>query len=138
MVALQRIHRRDQRWIARGGGPLQSERGRDDGDRRARAFDGDATGGGNPCHGRHRFCLSRNEIAQARNPSGSGVGHAKSREHIEIRRERSDRSRAVISDVRFDQGGRGEAANRWTATAATAAAVATTTKTSPKFSAEAA
>src|SRR5438477_7838718 len=127
MAALEWIHGRDQRWIARGRRPLQGERGCDDGDRRARAFGRDATGRGDSRHRRHRFRVSRGQAPPARYSGGSGVGHAKSREYIKIGRERSDRSGAIISDIRADESGRIEVGR--------SAATIATTKTTAKISA---
>ena len=53
--------------------------------------------------GRRRFRLSRHQAAPARDPRGSRISCRESREHIEISRERRDRSGAALSDVRDHQ-----------------------------------
>jgi len=48
---------------------------------------------------RRRFRLSRHKVEATRHPRGSGLSRAKSWEHIEIDRERSDRSSPVVQDL---------------------------------------
>ena len=53
--------------------------------------------------GRRRFRLSRYQAAPARDPCGSRISCRESWEHIEISRERGDRSGPALSDVRHHQ-----------------------------------
>src|SRR5205807_3832745 len=68
---------------------------------------------------------SRHQAAPTRDSRGSRVGRCKSRAHIEISRERRDRSGPALSDVR-DHESSGCAGN---STAADAAAAAATQET---------
>src|SRR5437899_12527328 len=124
LAALQRIHGRDQRWGARRRGSLQGERGRDDGDRRARAFHRDAARYCDPRDWRRRFRLSRRQTAPAWDPRGSRVSRRGSGKHVEISGEQRDRSGPAVSDVR-DQTSSGCARAGITATAAAAATAET-------------
>ena len=102
LAAFQWIHGRDQRWIAGRRRSLQGERGRNDGDRRARAFHRDAARCCHSCDWRRRFRLSRHQAAPTRDSGGGGIRRAKSRAKIAIIRERSDRSGAAVSHIRDD------------------------------------
>src|SRR5205814_9941938 len=91
LASFQWIPRGDERWLAHGGGPLQGKYGRDDGDRRSRAFRADATRCDHPRDRRRRLRLPRSTVEAAWDSRRGGLGGAKSWQRVEKRRESSDR-----------------------------------------------